>query len=325
MEKGAKRLLTNKEMKALWIKASQNIFIIKEKVLKNDWTCSFPNCKQASIKSHLLQKNGILDQIAEDHHVYVLWEQPSRSLENRFKFKRRPIRFSLTYPLFCNKHDRELFELIEKKPFKQHSKLHHLLIYLRCASAEKRKLEIRYKINQNLISEINLFHDELRNENEFILERINDFVQFENRLGLIVNGTNSQNEFACYSLPIPKSKLPICGTGIFTYVDSVTQAYSPNIFINLIPRDSTTWFTYGWFSSDASKLTEFQNNIFSNGIEGMEKLISNLLLRHIEDWAINPTFYENKIESRKEFILKSFSTSSINYGLLDLDFNLFAE
>lgn len=70
-----------------------------------------------TINSHLLQRHGVLDNIIEDGHMYELrvrdifkWSKDVPPVV----FKKVGLNDAISYPLFCNHHDTELFLDIEK-------------------------------------------------------------------------------------------------------------------------------------------------------------------------------------------------------------------
>ena len=95
----------------------QNIIAkIRANVKKKDCECLFSDCENKSINSHLIQRNGILSNISIDGHLYEL-----KVIDvNKFGKEKYPINFkklgvkqALSYKLFCNKHDTNLFKNIE--------------------------------------------------------------------------------------------------------------------------------------------------------------------------------------------------------------------
>ena len=86
-----------------------------EKMKKHEWTCFSPNCDKKCINSHVLQKNGILTQIALDKHLIEvkptnIWEIDNQSV---FKYQKIGINEAFTFPGFCSLHDSEIFKNIE--------------------------------------------------------------------------------------------------------------------------------------------------------------------------------------------------------------------
>ncbi len=84
-----------------------------KKTLGERTNCMCPNCKNKAIKSHVLQKRGVLADISPEKHLYVF--QPQSPFQNPpISFVRRGINDAFTFFGFCNAHDHELFYPIEK-------------------------------------------------------------------------------------------------------------------------------------------------------------------------------------------------------------------
>ena len=91
-----------------------------EKMKKHTWTCMAPGCNDKCINSHVLQKNGILSQIASNNHIIemkptTIWEIETHSL---FKYQKIGINDGFTFPGFCAFHDKEIFKEIESTTVK---------------------------------------------------------------------------------------------------------------------------------------------------------------------------------------------------------------
>lgn len=92
--------------------------IKKEIYIKEKWSCMFPNCKHHAINSHILQRHGILDNIAENGHFYQLYPLSAFDVKRTGKyvdFKKIGLNNGFSWPLFCKEHDSKLFEDIERK------------------------------------------------------------------------------------------------------------------------------------------------------------------------------------------------------------------
>lgn len=91
--------------------------IIRKNALNMNWKCMVDGCPEKTINSHLLQRHGVLDNIIEDGHMYELrvrdifkWSKDVPPVV----FKKVGLNDAISYPLFCNHHDTELFLDIEK-------------------------------------------------------------------------------------------------------------------------------------------------------------------------------------------------------------------
>ena len=92
-------------------KIAKTITDCSENAKKSTNSCYFPGCKNKSINSHILQKNGILSSITSDGH---LWRyQVQHFDDDLFEFKKVGINKIYTFLGFCNEHDTNLFKKIE--------------------------------------------------------------------------------------------------------------------------------------------------------------------------------------------------------------------
>ena len=133
----------------LLVQSSAKVLKFKYSLRKNKkkiWPCCFPNCHEKANNSHLLQRNGILNRIAEGGHVTSLVEVPSSSMSMRFKFDKVGLNNVMAYPVFCNNHDTEIFRSIEENSLNIMQKWGNLLLAYRATASERRKKEIRYKV-----------------------------------------------------------------------------------------------------------------------------------------------------------------------------------
>ena len=88
--------------------------------------CSHPSaghklCKGKIIKAHTVQRNGGLNLIASNGHVYTLLQNGKMFDQDRWDLNAGPNKVGIgeasTFAGFCAHHDNELFAPIEKQPF----------------------------------------------------------------------------------------------------------------------------------------------------------------------------------------------------------------
>ena len=146
---------------------------IRRNVEKKKWECIVDDCNEQSTNSHLLQKNGILNNIAEEGHVIEL--KPTDTYRRNAKIpniemKSVGIKKALSLKLFCKKHDDAIFKEIETHPLSFDNYRTHLLLSYRVVCAEIRKKEVTFEnfkriLNANTLKgrietqEIELYHN----------------------------------------------------------------------------------------------------------------------------------------------------------------------
>ena len=142
----------NKNQRKLYTRIAGKITI---NLLNKKWKCLAEGCEENSINSHYLQRNGILNSIAENGHLVEI------KLADIFKFEKNkiPISFNqigikkaFSKPLFCVKHDSEIFNEIEKKQIDFDSYKTFILLSYRVTSAELRKKEFAIERQKRLIN-----------------------------------------------------------------------------------------------------------------------------------------------------------------------------
>lgn len=144
---------------------------IRQKEFNRKRICMVEGCEENCIKSHLLQRKGILNQIAEKNHIYILEEMDLYKFSINTPpqlFRKVGIKAGMTLPLFCNKHDSEIFEPIEQHEYDTQDYQIQLIFAYRSICAELRKKQIQSdifgaKINNQIIrterppEELNVF------------------------------------------------------------------------------------------------------------------------------------------------------------------------
>lgn len=98
-------------------------------------------CDEYAINSHLLQKNGILNFISYNNHIIQIKANDffKADKEGIIDIKEIGINNAMSYPLFCNSHDTNVFAPIETEEHNLNSYRSHLLFSYRSLCAEIRK------------------------------------------------------------------------------------------------------------------------------------------------------------------------------------------
>ena len=104
-----------------------------------EYECLYSSCPKATQKyCHLLQRNGMLDNINSDNHLMQLvikdnydWQEDSSAAVVPIGFKKIGIRKAFSSKLFCNDHDQNIFKSIEKCILEPYSYNAQVLLMLR--------------------------------------------------------------------------------------------------------------------------------------------------------------------------------------------------
>lgn len=142
----------NNEQRKVYLRIAGKITI---NLLNKKWKCLAEDCEESSINSHYLQRNGIVNSLTENGHLIEI------KLADIFKFEKNkiPISFNqigikkaFSKPLFCAKHDSEIFYEIENKQIDFDSYKTFILLSYRVTSAELRKKEFAIERQKRLLS-----------------------------------------------------------------------------------------------------------------------------------------------------------------------------
>lgn len=148
---------TKEQLKTMGIVRS-----IRRNVMNKKWGCMCEGCSDIAINSHLLQRHGVLDNIMEDNHMVEMrpkdifkWNENDAPMT----FKKVGLNDAISYPLFCNHHDTELFLEIESTNPDVNAYHSQLLFTYRCVCAEIRKKEIEIEFNKRQLNAESLNFD----------------------------------------------------------------------------------------------------------------------------------------------------------------------
>ncbi|MFT3704780.1 MAG: hypothetical protein QM802_20615 [Agriterribacter sp.] len=293
-------------------KVTSIISNIQKNAFRSKRTCLFEGCTEESIMSHLLQKNGIVNQISEDRHVYENGLNPFA--EHKFDFKLKGINEALTHKAFCNRHDTELFYAIEQPCEQFDSYQSHLLLSLRPVMIERRKREIGSDFfNRVLNAEVlQPIEEAYRKRLEAMIagdiKGMADGKKIEAKLFENISDLKI-NEYEFLQLIVPK--LEICCCSNFTYETSAeirNQTWNKlpvnlqNIFFHIIPLGSETKIIVGALKSNTTDCWNYVNKFSTMSIKELQIRISDILINQVENWACSPSFYRSNFLPRLKLI-----------------------
>ncbi len=108
-------------------------------------------CRNDSIESHSLQRNGPLASIAEDGHVIrISHALRAQKFEDRRFFEKVGVRKASTFQGFCNKHDSEIFSEIEERDV-QLTERNAVLFAIRSFAFEHYQKGVMVELQKSLI------------------------------------------------------------------------------------------------------------------------------------------------------------------------------
>lgn len=305
---------------------------IRKKAKQKNRKCWIPTCTNKCIDSHLLQKNGIISNIAEDNHVYQLTYYAF--IDPPAKLKKISVNKVFTFKGFCSHHDNHVFKYIENGQLDLNDYKAQLLFTYRAVINEARKKEVAIDENERILRDNSLTVNKTG-----IRELIHGFKLGIDDCAVLLKEINDNikdvtvENFIFHHIEIAE-KLPICASGIFTSETTEEMLETRNnlqtddflineIYLNVLPFDNTTSLLIGTKSTASRECLNYINNLIGQTGDVLKKSISDILIGRMENWIISPSLYQNLLE-HEETLRNLYVYTGMRLNEADvIDFNLF--
>jgi hypothetical protein len=312
----------------------QNIIAQITKNLKNKaWKCIIDGCDQTAINSHLIQQNGLLSNITYNGHLVELKMLDANKWDDRnlpFEFKTVGIKQALSYKVFCNNHDTEIFKTIEKDDASLDTYEAFLLFSYRAVCSEIRKKEINIEhftrvLNANSLTAV------IDPENlNLIIEGnklgIIDLIVLKEQLEAEIKNKTDKYKYFVYKYPI----LEIYASAVFNaneldFFSHISEPDLENIYIHFLPLEEEFLILVGYNSDQVSEKTINYCNSWENlSLESLQKKLTNLFVNNIENWGLSTELFKSISDKNKSRYIQTLMEKGSLYGISkDLNFNLF--
>lgn len=304
---------------------------VYRKMKDKKWQCLHEQCNNFSIKSHLLQENGILSNIAENKHFmqFSMNNTFERNKNGQFSFKKISINRGMSLPLYCNLHDTSLFKIIEQQEFDIYSYEVQKLFAYRALCSELRQKEIVLETEKRLVDSKELkqyvsanFESASKELIKGLSMGINDLTFFKKEFENEFEDKTLENfhfeTFKYHKLDVCASALfsPINTSNLFVLIKTVFRKKPfDNIFINLIPLNNHLYVIIGFHKKFVTGFMKKYIQTFNTTvIEEQQLNISNLFATRIKTWAISISAFNRISECNKKLFIeyweKNFSNLS---------------
>lgn len=312
---------------------------IKKNVNNKKWSCLIENCGQSAINSHLLQVNGILNNIIDNGHLIQIKPNNYFDIETKgfLSFKSLGIQQAISEYLFCNRHDTNIFISIETNEIDFFCYSTQLLFSYRSLCCELRKkmknIEVftRYgqsKILNNSFEQQKYLDLEIKGHNI----GINDMSSLKKEMENEFNSTKKiQNfKFKTFKLPL----IRICVSAVFSPIhpnsNAIKNAYTQEqplntVFINVIPQKDNLYIIIGFHNNYVDKwILDYINSWDTVDLTKLQNNLTNLLATKVETWSISPVLYKQILKANKQKLEKYWHNNAENLlSNQQVDFNLF--
>ncbi|PKP22438.1 MAG: hypothetical protein CVU05_03920 [Bacteroidetes bacterium HGW-Bacteroidetes-21] len=288
-------------------------------------TCMFHKCNNIAIKSHVLQKNGILREISTNNHLIEQCPPNPFELKNKgiLDFKLIGINDVYTFMGFCKFHDSEIFKPIEVNTnLNFNRKIQQTLFSYRGLCQEIRRKEIASEWIKEIydLSPIGLKHQydvmlvgykigiwSLKYfKNEFEKAIItHDYCNFHFETITIPNIE------MCISVPLTIGELDIPADNSFETWKKKQNRPLTTSFINIFPKGEESIVIVGYHKGFICKWTMDLLLRLKNGTRNeVFKELSDLITMRLEFWAMSESLFK-KISSDDISLLKDFFRNNV--------------
>lgn len=304
-------MLSELEISNLWIEGQK---IAKKKIK----TCYHPNCNETSINSHILQKNGIINQISHNGHV---WEKKINQFSNKkFYFEKSGLNKVFSFNCFCKTHDKELFKIIEDNKIDFNNYHSCLLFTLRTLYNEIYRKQviveqIKFLMKSDKSSKLNLkllygfMHQQLLGINDLEQNEADIWEDYFH---------NTQNFIFQFR---EMNKIDICLSAFYNYETTLEMINYrvekgkdmervSEVFINFFPYEKKSILLMGYNKKDEKKLKPYINTFFKESDSKVQTKITNLLMFACESWIISENLYKTKIQKVEDIFI-----SAVEYAI----------
>lgn len=317
----------------------QQIDLIRRKTESRSRKCLLNDCDNKAIKSHVLQKNGILSEMSVNNHLFQFGNASPFNIpipnKRLFELPQIGVNDAFTFKGFCAEHDSSLFHSIENIPFDITKPASIALFSYRTLCQEIRRKEIASEITKQLISynSTNPMIDLIINLHDGQIAGLKNLNFFKNEFE---SERDLKNDNYLYKIcEIPRTEICISaplqiydGNNVFSDADrSFGEDGSPFVtsILNIFPFKEKSYVMlalhkkYWCFWSD-ELFNEFDK---SNGNEHF-KLLSDLISTRVEFWCMSPNLKAKIDKVKLDKLIKIWSNEVLNFDAdIPNNFNLF--
>lgn len=274
-------------------------------------------CSEEVINAHSIQDNRILNRIYEDYHVCYL-KPTVKNRGNAAEFEKISHLKASTFFGFCDFHDTEIFEPIEKKEYTG-EEIQNFLFAFRAFALEYHNKQRTLRNIQNLFkkSPKQILNKKIINVYRVTCLDVEDYKEIYNNFKSnflmknfnVLHTSYRQLDFeiqfaTCSAFAIYKD---INGNEIINKYRTQDKKTSL-VYLNIYPIEGKTNIIFSYQSTDEVVYKEYFNQI--ENLENLEYMdyLNYIIIEMTENIFFTPSMIKNLPEKEKYSILKSFMT-----------------
>ncbi len=226
---------------------------------------------------------------------------------------------SFTYKGYCSYHDGALFRPIETAGETLDHKSNQCLALLRGVNYERRKKQELVEAHSLMLKKyksrlrVQRIEDAIRG----FKYGMSDLQKLSNRLHQVVSEGPSSEGIELFRRVVPFSGITFSST-FDAQSDTEKsrernvlrdgwQGHLPSYVVGLFPvNDEESIFLLGTFDGHHESVGPLMTSLEALDEEGVALLISEIVTRHIETWAVSPSFYRSNVKARLDLFNRLF-------------------
>jgi len=328
------------ENKLFQIKLKEHFQKISNKKRK----CSHPNCNERAINSHTVSRASNLLKISSKNNNLYSIKNPIFGINNNdFLDFKCGVNTASVYPLFCKKHDSDLFEPFENKNILKITQKHSFLLHYRILNKALYLKEILDEAYTKAIQELKeneqfIKIEDLQNYKNFIdeLTKIANIIGIEPKMLihqkenldklLMKSNYKNQNYYAIIIDKIPEIQ---CATTWIPALDFDNNelfdldnynSHVPSISIDILAFEEKGIILFSW--NCANEYTHSDSNIkFIKSLDSILNIEKPMAILHLifsfsEDIFISPIWFDSLSDNKKEILKGIQPTASEEMNIL---------
>lgn len=311
----------------------QIISNINKNVKNKRWTCLIDGCNKPAINSHILQRNGILNNVAEDFHVSEIkaidiYAWKGKKLPNEIlQIKATGTLHSHAYPTLCSDHDTQIFKPVEAHPIDFQDYQKTLLFAYRTILSLYRKEEIVMEKDTRMVnSQVLQSNPGAKVELDRISKRLKIQKHLLDLRKTVLDKIVSDFDLGTESFDHRIFMYPL--TKVYASAVLICPETADHVCINIFPYEQQTLVILTTGKTISEWKTKFIGSWKDLGQSEFEKRLTGFLTRQCENWGVSPLIAKNMSEELKGklfFARTQFLTnpSEVLEPNLISDFNLF--
>ncbi len=307
---------------------------VEKHLRKCSTECLCPSCKESAIRSHAVQKNGWLSNIAENKHVMGVQRQIAAPL-----FKSSPesppeptiVRIGLneasTFWGYCNVHDTQLFDCIERQPFCKDNINQVMAFHLRAMSFERVAKQSQQEIFSCLAeSHGNALCSESMKSEVSIHEQMFE-ADSRYRWDLFWSDNKDErfkNEYSFRWIVIPKN-IGVASVTMIPPMSAIMEnrymtahkhkdgSYDvgrPSFSLSLIPYGQETHVVMCWHNDDTDFVAPWVHDLCTSSGTALATVLNKCIFVKSEDFYVRPSLWDSLDDRVRDLVRENLCPSS---------------